>query len=254
MRNFTFGIIILAMLAFLLNGCGHHDADVTLSPEYNFSPFAGTVWKTKVKVALADIKRYTGEHQLNLLAPRRFDPTVPDYAPVNGAKIITILPVGTVLRIERFMINKDIGADTEVKARLQNGAYAQREVNVDEYLLAKNRYIWPGVSSTNWGVDPDMLTLYEAVAAPPQSEITSSNATDTRDSGYEQGYNNGKKQGIFVAKFSRPGTDFSELSDPWQRDRELKPWAVKIHGEDYVAEYELGYSKGFQDYSKEKQK
>jgi len=154
---------MLTIASCFLNGCWHpEDADVTQSPEYNFSSFAGTRWKTKVKVALADIKRYTGEHQLNLLAPRRFDPTVPNYASVHDAKIIAILPVGTVFRIERFMIDKGIGSDNEVKARLENGTYSQETVNVDQLLLAKNRFLWPGESSsTNWNVNPDMLEIAE---------------------------------------------------------------------------------------------
>ena len=158
-------IMIPTIAAFLLSGCWRHkDIDVTGSAKYNFASLAGTTWKTKVSVALADIKRYTGEHQLNLLAPRRFDPTVPNYAPVNGATVITILPAGTVIRIQRFVIDNGIGADNEVKGSLENGAYAGKEVNIDGYLLAKNRFLSPGQSSsTNWDVNPETL---EKVASP----------------------------------------------------------------------------------------
>ncbi|MDB6124301.1 MAG: hypothetical protein JWQ71_3294, partial [Pedosphaera sp.] len=53
--------------------------DVTADPEYNFSPFTNTVWKTKTKTAIGDIKSYTGAYQLILLPPESFDPTDPKY-------------------------------------------------------------------------------------------------------------------------------------------------------------------------------
>ena len=78
---------------------------------------------------------------------------------MNGAKIIAILPVGTVLRIDRFMVDHGIGSDDEVKATLLNGNYAQKTVNVDALLLTKIIFLWPGgqSSSTNWDVDTEML-------------------------------------------------------------------------------------------------
>jgi hypothetical protein len=99
-------VIVIALVTAFVAGCSaHKDEDVTKSPKYNFGSFAGTTWKTKVSVALADIERYTGEHQINLMSPRRFDPTVTNYAPVSGAKILTVLPAGTVIRIERFVMD-----------------------------------------------------------------------------------------------------------------------------------------------------
>jgi hypothetical protein len=92
------------MISFFLNGCGQRqDTDVTSAPEYNFSLFAGTVWKTKVKVGLADLKQYTGKHDLNLLVPKHFDPTHPEYFPAHDMQIIAVLDPGTRLRIERLM-------------------------------------------------------------------------------------------------------------------------------------------------------
>ena len=87
---------MLKMTGLFLTGCGpspetkaalkeiykpRPDIDVTSSPEYNFSSFSGTVWKTKVKTALAEGKRYTGAPEIRLLAPHRFDPTEPRYIP-----------------------------------------------------------------------------------------------------------------------------------------------------------------------------
>src|SRR5712664_4145070 len=109
MKNVVLGIMILAMICIFLNGCGQSpevamlkqrpDTDVTSSPQYNFKSFAGTVWKTKVKVALADLKQYTGKHDLNLLVPKHFDPTHPGYTPAHHMQIIAELPIGTRLRI-----------------------------------------------------------------------------------------------------------------------------------------------------------
>src|SRR5580698_1776810 len=51
------------------------DTDVSSLPEYNFVSFTGTVWKTKVRTAVANEKRYTGAPDVSLLVPKRFDPT-----------------------------------------------------------------------------------------------------------------------------------------------------------------------------------
>jgi hypothetical protein len=151
-------MVVVIATAFVAGCSAHKDEDVTKSPKYNFGSFAGTTWKTKANVALADIERYTGEHQLNLMSPRRFDPTVTNYAPVSGAKILTVLPAGTVIRIERFVMDRGLGADHEVKGRVETAQYSQKEVNVDRFLLAKNRFLSPhDSSSTNWDVNPEML-------------------------------------------------------------------------------------------------
>src|SRR5438477_13064252 len=108
MKSAIPGIMISAMISVFSNGCGQSyrqppDTDVSSSPEYNFSSFAGTVWKTKVKVGLADVKRYTGRHDTKLLAPESFDPTHPKYNPPVDAQMIAVLPVGTCLEVERLM-------------------------------------------------------------------------------------------------------------------------------------------------------
>src|SRR2546429_538291 len=89
MKKVIYGIVVLVIILFLLNGGlarvivgilnSRPDTDVTSSPEYNFKAFAGTVWKTKVKVALTDIKRYNGRHEKTLVPPDCFDPTHPKY-------------------------------------------------------------------------------------------------------------------------------------------------------------------------------
>ncbi|MFL5242025.1 MAG: hypothetical protein ACJ8FY_07945 [Gemmataceae bacterium] len=163
MKNIGLGPKILAMLSFLLNGCGQApnlfkqppDTDVSSLPEYNFSAFAGTVWKTKVKVALADIKAYTGRHEITLIPPQSYDRTHPEYRPPPYMEEIkALLPVGTGLRIERLMKDNGNWGGVQVIASLKDG----KVVYLSDYLLAKNRFIWQGWSdSTEWGVDPAML-------------------------------------------------------------------------------------------------
>jgi hypothetical protein len=124
------------MIASLLNGCGQDpnrrdtmfkqrpDTDVTSSPEYNFRSFAGTVWKTKVKVALADLKAYTGEHHITLLTPENFDPAHPRYRPPPYMeKVIAVLPIGTHLRIERLMKDNGNWGGVRVTALLEDGVF-----------------------------------------------------------------------------------------------------------------------------------
>ena len=149
-------IIALATVLIFLNGCGQRpDTDVTLLPYYNFASFSGTVWKTKVELALADVRRYNGWHQ-TMLMPRHDSPPALQ-------KIITVLPAGTYLRIERLM--RDNGnwggvqvtasfVDKHVNLVIESG----NELYLLDTLLAKNAFFTPGWSeSKEWGVDPDLL-------------------------------------------------------------------------------------------------
>lgn len=163
---------MMLAISFFLTGCGQSsnpyaaiaklyqpspDTDVTSSPYYNFSSFSGTVWKTKVKTAVADLKRYTGAHDIELLVPKHFDPTHPEYTPTDDMQIIAVLPVGTRLRIERLMHDNGAAGFVMVTATLLDATNSQKTVYLDGMLLAEeNRFIRYG-SSTNWVVAPDML-------------------------------------------------------------------------------------------------
>lgn len=139
------------LTALLLAGCRPPDTDVSSSPSYNFSSFTNTAWKTKSNVALADLEQYTGRHALTLVAPQTFDPATPQFHPLN-MRVISVLPVGTRLRIGRLMEDNGNWGGVRVTAILNDG----REVNIDEQLLAKNQYFFNS-HSTNWGVNPEML-------------------------------------------------------------------------------------------------
>ena len=93
-----------------------------MSPEYGFASFAGTAWKTKVKVALVDWKVYTGAHHLTLFAPFQFDPTDPDYDGSTPRDMVRILPVDTRIHIERLMFDNGVGSQLWVTASLDGGA------------------------------------------------------------------------------------------------------------------------------------
>lgn len=164
-----------SMIACILTGCGQpaepyspvrslykpsQDTDVTLSPQYNFASFSGTVWATKVTTAIAEGKRYTGTPEISLLAPHRFDPTVANYRPLHeNTKIVTVLPVGARLRIERLMKDNGAWGGVNVTATLEEGTNAPRTVFLDPPMLAGNRYLGNqvGITSTNWVVNPEML-------------------------------------------------------------------------------------------------
>src|SRR5579871_4060351 len=145
---------------FILNGCGpsedakmlkHYqpppDSDVTTSAKYNFSSFSGTIWKTKVKVALADVKAYSGKWNPSLLVSKHFDQTDPDYTPGGDRKVIAVIPVGTRVRMERLMKDNGVWGGLWVIGSLEDGTNSQKTVFLDEALLADNRFISPGVSS-----------------------------------------------------------------------------------------------------------
>ena len=165
-------IIMLKITALLLTSCGQSsetkaalndlykprpDKDVTLSPEYNFSSFAGTTWKTKVKVAIAESERYTGAPETKLLVPQRFDSTHPSYIPTDHMKIVSILPVSSVLRIERLLKDQGAWGGIQVEAVLLDGTNVGKVVFLDGFFLVGNRWSRGPASNTSWDADPEML-------------------------------------------------------------------------------------------------
>ena len=165
--------MMVLMTISLLVGCGQSsnkyikelksykqppDTDATLSPQYNFSSFSGTVWQTKVKMALANFKEYTGVYHTYLFVPDRFDSTRSDYRPLPGMEIIAVLSPGTRLRVGRLIKDNGIGDQLWVTGTLVDTTNSERTIYLDQLMLANNRFISRGPSSsTNWGVNPDML-------------------------------------------------------------------------------------------------
>ncbi|HVU27757.1 MAG TPA: hypothetical protein VHG71_08490 [Verrucomicrobiae bacterium] len=179
MKNVAFKIVMLAMVSLFLSGCGKSsnkyldelknykqppDTDVTQSPEYNFSPLAGTVWQTKAKTALVDVTRYTNEHAIDLVPPETFEPTDLKYKPIAGMQIISVLPIGTCLRIERLMKDNGEWGGVRVMATIFNETYSNKVIYLDPRLLEFNQFTRGGSTSTNRDINPDML---EAVTNAP---------------------------------------------------------------------------------------
>lgn len=170
-------IVLLKMTALLLTGCGkspekevkdlassmkkmyspQQDKDVTADPYYNFSSFTGTVWKTKVKTAIAELKRYTGAPETKLLSPERFDATHPKYNPPSEMKLVTVLPIGTQIRIAGLMKDQGAWGGVQVTATLEDRTNGDRTVYLDGWLLAENKYMLGVKHLTNWTVNPEML-------------------------------------------------------------------------------------------------
>src|SRR5258707_556785 len=147
--------MLLSATAACIIGCRRPDTDVSSSNYYNFSSFTNTAWKTKGKVALADMEEYTGRHVLSLVGPQVFDKTHPQYVRQLNQRVITVLPFGTHLRIGRLMEDNGEWGGVRATAILDDG----RQVEIDRTLLAKNRFLYDNLTSpsTNWGVDPDLL-------------------------------------------------------------------------------------------------
>jgi hypothetical protein len=156
MKESILMVILSGTIAVCMAGCRQpSDTDVSSSSRYNFSSFSNTVWKTKVKVALADLKQYTGRHALTLVAPQAFDSTHPEYNPPRNIRVTAVLPVGTPLRIGRLVKDNGNWGGVRVTVILEDG----KEVNIDRMLLAKNQFLYDKETSpsTNWGVAPDTL-------------------------------------------------------------------------------------------------
>ncbi len=154
MRSLHFRILMIAIGILCMCGCNKPDTDVTLSPKYGFASFAGTVWKTKLNLAIADLTDYKKKHSLNLLVPDQFDRAHPEYNPPESMREFTIVPAGTHIRIEKLMEDNGSWGGVQVTAALDDG----RIVYITPKLLAKNRFIFVGQSSSDaWGINPDFL-------------------------------------------------------------------------------------------------
>jgi hypothetical protein len=160
MKSAISGIATVVMISFL-SGCGRPVEDLSSSPKYNFDAFSGTVWKTKVKVAVADLN---GTHPTPLknylLEPKAFDPNHPEYTPPpGGMRIIEVLPVGTRLCIEQLLMKKTFETNYAwVTASLDDG----RVIRLSDAFLAKTEFSWREKSDAkDWGVNPDLLEKAE---------------------------------------------------------------------------------------------
>ena len=166
--------VILAMIApvalVLLAGCDptaavkplfkpSTDKDVTTEPRYNFSSFTNSIWKTKTKTAIADLKRYTGAPEPKLLTPSRFDSDHPRYNPIHDMKIVAVLPPGTRLRISRLMEDQGAWGGVQVEAVLLDGTNANKAVYLDGFFVAGNAWSRGPAENTKWDADPEMLEV-----------------------------------------------------------------------------------------------
>ena len=253
--------MITSVLLIFLVGCGNPaevavkklfspspDKDVTADPYYNFSPFTNTVWKTKTKTAIGEAKIYTGAYQFRLLPPSCFDPTESNYIKIPDINSIAVMIPNTRLRITRLLKDQGAWGGYQVEAVVEGGTNTPKAVYLDKDFLTNVWWASKGpTTNTNWGVNPDLLTPFGEPVSSSQ-EIS-----DAPQAGYKKGYINGKTRAI-LANTALPQNKqaaVKSLSDPWS-GLEFRPVAVMIYGEDYVAEYESGYRKGFHDHFTEK--
>lgn len=131
--------------------------DVTQDQKYEFKDFQGTVWRTKVKVALADITRRQDRTQITMLPPCLFDSTHPGFISLQYLTIIRVLPIGTKLQINRLMMTFGNAGGVYVEASIEDGTTFE----MSHHFSNKNKFIhgsWDEKDFTNkWGVNPEML-------------------------------------------------------------------------------------------------
>jgi hypothetical protein len=73
-------------------------------------------------------------------------------------KVIAEFPIGTLLRIERLVMQYGAIEDSWVTVLLEDG----QVVYLSHYFLAKNRFVWSGWSdSTEWDGEPELLEKLE---------------------------------------------------------------------------------------------
>ncbi len=149
------------------------DTDVSGNPSYRFKPFYGTIWTTRVETAVADMRRYTGAPETALFVPERFDSKHPRYTPVRNMKLITVLPMGSRIRIAGLMKDNGVAGGVQVVADLGIGTNTQKGIYLDAFLFTPNRFMLGPTTVTNWSVNPEFLG---AIAENQAERSTSTNA------------------------------------------------------------------------------
>lgn len=163
--------IPLTMAALCLSGCGEDpnvtalrnykrapDSDISADPDYNFSSFAGTVWRTKDRVALASVKLYTGAQVTYVVPPRAFDASRTDFrAPDGNVQIMSVLPAGARLRVDRLTREHGIGSLMFVIGELSDGTNTHKNVIVSNDLIASGPTHTLRAFTTNWVLKAELF-------------------------------------------------------------------------------------------------
>lgn len=148
--------VMTCMLASTLmwwTSCMKSESDVTHAPEYNFAPFTGTLWRSKVKVAIAEL-----DGRPHILPPDLFDPTHPSYRSLPNIKMREVLPVGTRVRIARLMRDNGVWGGVRLTATVEDGVYAGQTFYLERGFLVRNNYMYPGDGHPrSWAVNPELL-------------------------------------------------------------------------------------------------
>ncbi|HXC35636.1 MAG TPA: hypothetical protein VNV43_07145 [Candidatus Acidoferrales bacterium] len=173
--------VLLAMACLFLNGCGKPSSDyskameelseqppntdVTKDPRYYFLSFAGTIWRTKTQTAIIKAKLYTGEQAIALVPRDAFDRTDPKYRPAPGMQLVTVVPSGALVRIDRLLQDNGIGSPVYVIASLDYETNCQTtNLYLDAEFLANNSFFRGPATLHRWGVNSNLL---EAVTNAP---------------------------------------------------------------------------------------
>ena len=129
------------------------DTDVSSSPKYGFASFSGTVWRTKVKLATGHLEGHT-----RLIPPIFFDKTDPRYLALPDLRELSILPIGSRVRIDRLIQDNGSWGGIQVTAMVDDGTGIERKVYLNTQLLAPNSFLDAIASSSKtWAVNSDML-------------------------------------------------------------------------------------------------
>ncbi len=161
----------LTLLALFLAGCGEDsnavalknykrkpDTDISAEKRYNFASFAGSVWKTKDKIALASVGLYTGDQVTYVLPPIFFDATRSDYRPSDGnVRIGDVIPAGARLRVDRLMKDNGIGGLTFVIVDVTYGTTIRTNVFLSEAFIESGPTADFRIITTNWIVNAALL-------------------------------------------------------------------------------------------------
>lgn len=161
-KKVPFVIFIISHL--LLLGCGRQD--VSSNPANHFAAIAGTMCKTKVPLVILQSGRdYVGSictagYEDDFLHGKVDTSSYGAYG--ANVKVITVLPIGTIIRIDQLMTRGgDIGGHF-VTFSVQSGKYSgTKSIEMPDSMFLPNSFIDPVQSkSTDWLIDQGKLEKY----------------------------------------------------------------------------------------------
>ena len=152
---------IIVYIAFILSILFINACTEDVSKNRNFSKFAGTIWKTKVPIAIPSSGTDVASRECTVEYEQAFAKGTANRNYFDGKNLAeAILPIGTVVRVERLLQIVSEEGGLYVEMSIESGVNKGKKFRAPDSLFAPNRFLHPEVhpdASDTWAVASDKL-------------------------------------------------------------------------------------------------